>query len=153
MSPKSLLRAPFATSTLEDLAHGAFQSVIPDTRKVKRARRVILCSGKVYYDLVAYQEKNGMKDVVIHRLEMMYPFPHETLAELLGKHPKAEVVWCQEEPKNMGPWPRLLHWFHEYLPDFKVRYVGRPESAAPSVGSSQIDRQQQARLVAEALSE
>lgn len=152
MSPKSLLRAPYATSTMEELATGHFQHVIADPSPPKRVKRIVFCSGKVYYDLSAARKEQNVTDVSIHRLEMLYPFPHQEMAQWLEASPDAEVVWCQEEPKNMGPWPRLLHWFQESFPGRAVRYAGRPESAAPSAGSSKVDRQQQARLVAEALS-
>ena len=152
MSPKSLLRAAYATSTMDELANGAFQHLIPDPQPPKTVKRIVFCSGKVYYDLSAARTEQKAKGVSVHRLEMLYPFPSQEMSAFLDASPDAEVVWCQEEPKNMGPWPRVLHWFQESFPGRSIRYVGRPESAAPSAGSSKVDRQQQARLVAEALS-
>ncbi|MEZ4235651.1 MAG: 2-oxoglutarate dehydrogenase E1 component [Myxococcota bacterium] len=149
-TPKSLLRHPLATSTLEELAAGAFRFVIPEARQ-EPARRVVLCSGKVYYDLLAERDRQERRDVALVRLEQLYPFPAEALRGVLAEHPDAEVIWCQEEPKNMGAWPTFLHWFLEQLPDVRVRYVGRPASASPATGSHHKHSQQQAALVAEAL--
>jgi 2-oxoglutarate dehydrogenase E1 component len=154
MSPKSLLRSPLAVSTLDELAGGAFQHVIADPDEPTDARRVVLCSGKVYYELAAArQEARAAYEVpvALHRVEMLYPFPHLAIGELLDRHPAAEVVWCQEEPRNMGAWPSLFHWFHEHFPGRAIRYVGRPASSSPAGGSHKGDRSAQRRLVREAV--
>lgn len=154
MSPKSLLRSPLATSTLDELATGQFQHVIADPSPPDKPERLVFCSGKVYYELdQARGEAAGSYEVpvALHRIELLYPFPHEAVGELLDAHPDAEVVWCQEEPRNMGAFPTLFHWFHEQFPNRPVRYVGRPASASPAGGSNKGDRAWQRKLVAEAL--
>jgi 2-oxoglutarate dehydrogenase E1 component len=149
LTPKSLLRHPAAVSTVDQLATGAFRTVLADDT-AGPARRVVLCSGKVYYDLLARRDKDQQTDVALVRLEQLYPFPVGALREHL--QPGAEVVWCQEEPRNMGAWPMLMHWFAEHLPELQVRYVGRPPSASPATGSHAKHLAQQAAIVEEALS-
>ncbi len=154
MSPKSLLRSPLATSTLSELASGHFRHVIPDQDEPPEARRIVFCSGKVYYELLqARQEARGEYEVpvALHRVEMLHPFPAAQVRVLLDKHPDAEVVWCQEEPRNMGAWPSLLHWWVDHFPNRPIRYVGRPGSASPAGGSNKADRTLQRSLVAEAI--
>ena len=152
LTPKSLLRHPRATSTLEELATGHFQRVIPDDLDPAGVQRVVLCSGKVYYDLLAEREARGETRVALVRVELLYPFPRLDLAHLFASYPGADVVWCQEEPRNMGAWPTYLHWFSEDPPSGQLpRYVGRPAAAAPAVGSHTEHVLQQQRLVAEAL--
>jgi 2-oxoglutarate dehydrogenase E1 component len=114
----------------------------------------VFCTGKVYFELLAERQARTSEyavPVALHRVEMLYPFPHAHLRPLLQAHPDAEVVWCQEEPKNQGSWPLLQTWFREQFPERAVRYVGRPASASPAGGSNKADRAQQKRLVAEAL--
>ncbi len=154
MSPKSLLRHKEAVSTLDELASGQFQNVIGETEKLvaKNVRRVIVCAGKVYYELAAYRREHKCNDVAILRMEQLYPFPHADFKAALAKFPRAtEVVWCQEEPQNQGAWYRLRAYFRaDALPDQVVAYAGRPVSASTAVGymSKHIERQQQ--LVADA---
>ncbi len=150
LTPKSLLRHPEATSTLDELASGAFRPVIPDD-EVRSARRVVLCSGKVYFDLLARRRQLEITDVALVRVEQLYPFPAAEIAAELGKHPDAEVVWCQEEPRNMGAWPSYLQWFSDHLPAVRVRYVGRPDAASPATGSLKKHVEGQTALVAAAL--
>ncbi len=155
MTPKSLLRHPLAVSTLEELAHGRFQPVIPELDPIDPAgvKRLVLCSGKVYYDLLRTRREAEQHDVAIVRMEQLYPFPKAELEAVYASYPEAEIVWCQEEPKNMGGWPQLLHWFLEHLPaDRLPRYVGRPAAASPATGSHHKHVQQQEALVSEALS-
>jgi 2-oxoglutarate dehydrogenase E1 component len=154
MSPKSLLRHKAAVSTLEDLAEGKFQTVIGDAEKLaaKNVRRVIVCSGKVYYDLAEFRRENKIEDMAIVRLEQLYPFPHADFKAEMAKYPQAtEVVWCQEEPQNQGAWYRLRAYLrgdigHEQL----LAYAGRPISASPAVGYMSKHLAQQQQLVREA---
>jgi 2-oxoglutarate dehydrogenase E1 component len=154
MSPKSLLRHKEAVSTLDGFATGRFQNVIGETEKLvaKNVRRVIVCAGKVYYELAAYRREHKQSDVAILRMEQLYPFPHADFKAALAKFPNAtEVVWCQEEPQNQGAWYRLRAYLRaDALPDQVVAYAGRPVSASTAVGymSKHLERQQQ--LVADA---
>jgi len=153
MTPKSLLRHKLAVSSLDELANGHFQLLIPEQDKkvtVNKVRKVILCSGKVYYDLLEYRTKNEIKDVAIIRVEQLYPFPYEELREELARYKKAaEVVWCQEEPKNQGAWFISRDRLTDCLAHNKqtLHYAGRPASAAPAVGYPKLHQQQQAELV------
>jgi 2-oxoglutarate dehydrogenase E1 component len=136
MTPKSLLRHPDATSTLDDLAAGGFSSVLADHEPpAGPVRRVVLCSGKVWTELLAERRKRQDAGVALVRVEMLYPFPARAIAAEVAKYPGAEVVWCQEEPKNMGAWPSFAQWFADELPELRVRYVGRPAAASPATGS------------------
>jgi 2-oxoglutarate decarboxylase len=157
MTPKSLLRLPAATSTVEELTTGGFQPVIDDTevRERERVRRIILCSGKVHYDLNTARRKSGDERVCILRLEQFYPFPEKRLREIFSSYPNAtQLVWAQEEPKNMGGWtfvePRLMNMLPRCDRPF---YVGRAASASPATGSYTIHELEQRRLVDQALTE
>jgi 2-oxoglutarate dehydrogenase E1 component len=154
MSPKSLLRHKAAVSTLEDLAQGKFYTVIPESEKLaaKDVRRVIVCSGKVYYDLVDYRRENKVADMAIIRLEQQYPFPHADFRAEIAKYPAAtEVVWCQEEPQNQGAWYRLRAYLRNDIEEKQVlAYAGRPISASPAVGYMSKHIAQQQQLVREA---
>ncbi len=154
MTPKSLLRHPLATSTLEELANGSFHPVLPELDDLDPAgvKRLVLCSGKVYYELLRARRAAEQSDVALVRLEQLYPFPTAQLEAVYATYTQAEVVWCQEEPKNMGGWPQLLHWFLEHLPaDRLPRYVGRPAAASPATGIHNKHVQEQNALVTEAL--
>jgi 2-oxoglutarate dehydrogenase E1 component len=149
MSPKSLLRHKEAVSSLDDLAEGRWHNVIGEVEKInaKNVKRVILCSGKVYYELAAYRREHKIADVAIIRLEQQYPFPHADFKEQIAKFPNAtEIIWCQEEPQNQGAWYRLRAYFRaDALPNQVVAYAGRPVSATTAVGymSKHLERQQQ----------
>jgi 2-oxoglutarate dehydrogenase E1 component len=139
MTPKSLLRAKDAASDLAELAKGEFETVISEKDRAiepKKVKRVIFCSGKVYYDLVNTRRDRKENDVAILRLEQLYPFPHKTLAAELKKFPAAnELVWCQDEPANQGPWFYVQHHLLENMADGqKLGYAGRAASASPAVG-------------------
>ena len=156
MTPKSLLRHPQAVSTLEDFSEGAFQKVISDQgdRDPARAPFVILCSGKVYYDLVDARAADGeLSDVPILRLEQLYPFPADPLADALAAYPDGtEIRWVQEEPANMGAWRFVRERFdHDAFDRFKLVRVSRPESASPATGSGSSHKLEQTRLMAGAL--
>ena len=149
MTPKSLLKKKEAGSVAADFTNGRFQEVLSDPRTPdpKDVRRLILCSGKVYYDLDEYRVANDAKDTAILRLEQLYPLPRKALLELSAKYPKAlsKVVWCQEEPKNMGAWSHLAPKLADL--DLRARYAGRPAAASPATGSAKIHAAEQADLV------
>ncbi|HSD47348.1 MAG TPA: hypothetical protein VLB87_12040, partial [Pyrinomonadaceae bacterium] len=155
MTPKSLLRLPAASSSIEELASGGFQPLIDDAEITDReaVTRVVLCSGKVYYDLIEARKKTEERNVAVVRLEQFYPFPAQSIRETLAKYPNAKVlVWAQEEPQNMGGWT----FVHERLENLlqgceRPKYVGRSASASPATGSYSIHQKEQAELVAEAL--
>lgn len=156
MTPKSLLRHRLAVSSMEDLANGQFQLVIPemDDIDVKQVRKVVICSGKVYYDLLEERRANNQTDVALVRIEQLYPFPEEELSAILKTYTNAtRVVWCQEEPKNQGAWYSVRHRFHSSLAEGQtLHYAGRAPSASPAVGSPNLHREQQITLVKQALS-
>ena len=155
MTPKGLLRLKQASSTLGDLAEGAFQPVLDDaTADKEQVRRLVLCSGKVYYDLAGHELRESATHVAIARIEQLYPFPVEQKAALVASYPKlAEVVWAQEEPQNMGPWRAIRHRLEENLPEgVGLRYVGRPWRASPSEGYPTAHLREQDRIIREALS-
>jgi 2-oxoglutarate dehydrogenase E1 component len=152
MTPKSLLRHKRAVSPLDELVHGRFQEVLEDPDRPGTTRRLVFCSGKVYYDLAEARENRGLKDVELIRLEQLYPFPLDQLKEIAENRKNLEhVVWAQEEPMNRGAWsymePRLLNLFE----DIPLQYSGRRAAASPAVGSLNTHRQEQAALVSEAL--
>ncbi|MBI3100237.1 MAG: 2-oxoglutarate dehydrogenase E1 component [Burkholderiales bacterium] len=153
-TPKSLLRNKDATSPLSEFTKGAFQTVIPEQdqaicKKADKVKRVIACSGKVYYDLVKKRTENEIGDVAIIRVEQLYPFPHKAFAAELKKYAHAtEIVWCQDEPQNQGAWFFIQHNIHEnMLEGQKLGYAGRAASASPAVGYSHLHQEQQKALV------
>ena len=151
MTPKSLLRAKDAASPLSEFTKGSFQTVIPENRELKadKVRRVVACSGKVYYDLVRKREERGSDDVAILRIEQLYPFPHKVFAGELRRYPNlVDVVWCQDEPQNQGAWFFVQHYIHENMTEGqKLGYAGRSASASPAVGYSHLHQEQQKALV------
>ena len=158
-TPKSLLRNKDATSPLSEFTKGAFQTVIAeqDANVVKNAakvKRVIACSGKVYYDLVKKRVEKEINDVAIIRVEQLYPFPHKAFAAELKKFPNAtDIVWCQDEPQNQGAWFFIQHNIHENMVEGqKLGYSGRAASASPAVGYSHLHQEQQKALVEGAFS-
>jgi 2-oxoglutarate dehydrogenase E1 component len=155
MTPKSLLRHQLSVSSLEDITKGAFQPLIPevDEQDAQAVRTVVLCAGKVYYDLLEARRKHEREDVAILRVEQIYPFPREQLIRELERYPEAmDVVWCQEEPQNQGAWYQTQHNIIECMRSSqRLRYAGRPASAAPAVGHFPTHIEQQRALVAQAL--
>ena len=155
MTPKSLLRLPAATSTIEDLAAGGFQPLIDDATITDRdaVKRIVLCSGKVYYDLAEARGKTENREVAIVRLEQFYPFPANSLRETLAKYPNAhQLVWAQEEPQNMGGWTFVQDRLENLLGGGeRPQYVGRSASASPATGSYSIHQKEQAELISTAL--
>jgi len=153
-TPKSLLRNKDATSPLSEFTKGGFQTVIPENneaviKKADKVKRVICCSGKVYYDLVKKREERGDDDVAILRVEQLYPFPHKAFGAELKKYPNAtDIVWCQDEPQNQGAWFFVQHYIHENMLDGqKLGYAGRAASASPAVGYAHLHQEQQKTLI------
>ncbi|HEX5129802.1 MAG TPA: 2-oxoglutarate dehydrogenase E1 component, partial [Usitatibacter sp.] len=156
MTPKSLLRKKEAASPLQDLASGGFQVIIPEVEKLaaKKVKRVVFCSGKVYYDIAAERAKRSIEDIAIVRIEQLYPFPHDEFQAQVDLYANAKsIVWCQEEPGNQGAWHRIQHYLHRHMrPDQTLSYAGRASSSAPAVGYAQLHAEQQKALVDAALS-
>ena len=159
MTPKSLLRAKLAVSPVADMAGDSrFQTVLPEIDPIDppdAVRRVVLCSGKVYYDLLAERREKKLTHVAIIRIEQLYPFPVLTLPLILGPYKNAEVVWCQEEPMNNGGWTYVDRRIEAVMTglgrNIRPSYVGREEAASPATGQARVHAQQQAALVAQAL--
>lgn len=156
MSPKSLLRHKLATSTLEDFSEGHFHTLIEeidDDIDSKQVTRVVLCSGKVFYDLIEARRQEKLNHVAIMRVEQLYPFPLEELTVQLKRFPLLnQLVWCQEEPQNQGAWYQIRHRFFDLLgKSAKLGYAGRPMSASPAVGQFSVHIEQQKAVVEAAL--
>ncbi|MCK5830950.1 MAG: 2-oxoglutarate dehydrogenase E1 component [Methylococcales bacterium] len=155
MSPKSLLRHKLATSTLEDLTAGEFLPIISeiDEFKANKITRLIMCSGKVYYDLLERRRSDELDTVAIIRIEQLYPFPSDLFKSEINKYPNLQhIVWCQEEPKNQGAWYQSKHHFYDNIEqDFTISYAGRPASAAPAVGNHVVHIEQQKAVIHAAL--
>lgn len=157
LSPKSLLRHKLAISTLEDLAEGSFQTVIPeiDTQDTAKVERLVLCSGKVYYDLLEKRRAEGREDIAIVRIEQLYPFPEDDLMEAIAPYANLKhVVWCQEEPMNQGAWYSSQHHLRRSIGNHNrnlvLEYAGRDASAAPACGYASIHAEQQEKLLQDA---
>ena len=154
MTPKSLLRHKLAVSSLDEFAKGGFQRLIPDSNATaKKVRRVVLCSGKVYYDLLEEAQRQKLDDVALVRVEQLYPFPRpELIAELQRFATAKDVIWCQEEPLNQGAWYQIRHHLDACLqPKQALRYAGRDRSPAPAVGHMAEHLAELKQLVADAL--
>jgi len=154
MTPKSLLRNKDATSPLSEFTKGSFQTVIPEqdasiAKAAAKVKRIIACSGKVYYDLVKKRTEKKATDVAIVRVEQLYPFPHKAFAAEIKKYPNVtDIVWCQDEPQNQGAWFFIQHNIHENMREGqKLGYAGRAASASPAVGYSHLHDDQQSALV------
>lgn len=157
LTPKSLLRHSACVSTLEELADGSFETVIPDAtvEEPGNVQRVLLCSGKLFYELAARRDHDQRQDIAVIRLEQLYPFPSRRLAAALQPYPdKTPLVWVQEEPHNMGAWPFLLRELGEQVAErFPLQGLTRPESASPATGSKSAHKLEQQRLIDAALAE
>jgi 2-oxoglutarate dehydrogenase E1 component len=155
MTPKSLLRHKASTSSLDDLENGQFQLVIDDPARPQadKVKRVVFCSGKVYFDLASQRDEDGIDDIALVRVEQLYPFPREELQDILAHYGNAkEVVWCQEEPLNQGAWFQIRHHIQACISNGQeLFYAGRAGSASPAVGYYQVHLEQQKRLVSDAL--
>jgi len=160
MTPKSLLRNKLCVSNLDDmLEEKSFHRVMDDKNKSinnKDVKRLVICSGKVFYDLFEAREKNKLFNIKILRLEQIYPFPIKSLQEFISKSPQAEIIWCQEEPENMGSWSFIDRRLEKVLIDCNCKYkrpvyVGRPEAASPATGTMSRHIKEQKKLVNQAL--
>ena len=154
LTPKSLLRHPAVVSPLENFTSGEFRKILPDTRESqKNTRRVLLCSGKVYYELDEKRQELKADHVAIVRLEQFYPLGNDVLLDALKDYPAGvDLVWVQEEPANMGAWPFMKVRFGDFLAEhnYKLRRVSRVESASPATGSANTHKLEQGELVNEA---
>jgi 2-oxoglutarate dehydrogenase E1 component len=154
MTPKSLLRHPKAVSTLQDCAGGGFREILPDVlnRPADQVKRVLLCSGKLYYELAEYREQNKREDVALIRLEQLHPLRRELLESTLAPfRDGTPVCWVQEEPANMGPWVYMRIHFGDFISTrFKFSGITRPPSASPAAGSHRRHKQEQAELITRA---
>ena len=149
MSPKSLLRHPKVVSPLDEFTSGRFREVLPDTTvKAKEVKRVVLCTGKVYFDLEEAREKEKNTQVALVRLEQLHPLPKKQIFDVLNSYKGAEVVWVQEEPENMGYWNYLLRLLYQELP---MRVIARKSSASPATGYNKVHVEEQRNLIAQAL--
>jgi 2-oxoglutarate decarboxylase len=155
MTPKYLLRLAAAASKLEDLSEGRFHPVLaePGIEDPSKVTRLVLCSGKVYYDIVGHAAREGNAGVAVGRVELLYPFPQSELLELIGSYPNLkEVIWVQEEPRNMGARAHMAPRLLQILPDhLEFGYVGRPERAASGEGYPAAHNKEQGRIVTTAL--
>ena len=154
MTPKGLLRLRDAASSLDDLAQGGFRPVLDDPAADReRVQRLVLCTGKVYYDIVGHELREGAAEVAVARVEQLYPYPTESVGELVAGYPRLEeVVWAQEEPQNMGAWRATRHRLEEVLPDgARLRYTGRPWRASTSEGYPTAHLREQDRIARAAL--
>jgi len=155
MTPKSLLRHEMAVSSLEDLAHGEFATVIDDIDKLNAAnvKRLVLSSGKVYFDLLKARRATNNNEVALVRVEQLYPFPVAEMETVMARYPNArEVVWCQEEPQNQGAWYQIRHRLQTLVGKRELLYAGRPPAAAPATGITKIHELEQRGLIEAALS-
>jgi 2-oxoglutarate dehydrogenase E1 component len=156
LTPKSLLRHPRCVSSLAELADGRFQPVLDDAGERGRVRRIVLTSGKLYYDLLKARDDKRRDGIALVRLEQLYPFAAEALSRVLERYPRgAELVWAQEEPRNMGAWRFVREHFldgHVAAADGRQpRYVGRPDSASPATGSYKLHVAEQEAILEDAL--
>ena len=155
MSPKSLLRHKLAASHLDELTTGTFRPIIPeiDDLDPKKVKRIVMCSGKIYYDLLEKRREDQRKDVAIIRMEQLYPFPATLMKKELQRYSNAtEFYWCQEEPKNQGAWFTSQHHVRGLLAkEHYLEYAGRPFSAAPAVGYMALHKEQLRQLIEQAL--
>jgi len=156
-TPKSLLRSKDAASPITELTQGGFQAVIGEVDKLKvdKVRRIIACSGKVYYELLAVRRNKGIQDMAIIRIEQLYPFPHDDFTAQIAAYPNAtEVVWCQEEPGNQGAWHRIQHYLLRHMRSgMHLDYALRPSSAAPAAGYLAVHQEQQKAVIEAAFRE
>ena len=156
MSPKWILRHKLATSSLEELANGEFHNVIDDQLEPAEVRRVVLCSGKVYYHLLEERQERGINDIALIRLEQLYPFPDDELEDILRPYSNIEdIIWCQEEPMNQGAWyssqHHMRHVIQHLKPELHLSFVGRESSAAPASGYMSVHLEEQKQFINQAL--
>ncbi len=155
MTPKSLLRHPLATSSLEELSEGVFHNMIDEIDDIAadKVERVVFCSGKVYYELLQERRKQELNNIAIVRVEQLYPFPHAEMDTIMQRYQHVkDFVWCQEEPQNQGAWYCSQHHFVDAIPaGAKLTYAGRKASASPACGYMSVHNKEQQALIADAL--
>jgi 2-oxoglutarate dehydrogenase complex dehydrogenase (E1) component-like enzyme len=155
MTPKSLLRHAKVFSSIDDLTKGVFHPVLDDATvsDAKSIRKLVVCSGKIYYELLAARDQRKATDTAIVRIEQLYPFPEAEFSEVLARYPAAgEIVWVQEEPRNMGAWAFVRGWIQPVIlaQHRQLGYAGRPEAASTAPGSLKRHQQEQAELIEQA---
>jgi 2-oxoglutarate dehydrogenase E1 component len=149
-TPKSLLRSPAAVSNFSELTSSSFREVIGDSVDPSRVRKVVFSTGKVYYDLLAARQAKQAEDVALVRIEELYPFPEQQIRNVLARYSAGvELIWCQEEPRNMGAW-RFVYGYFKGM-DKVIHYAGRVKNASPAVGSAKRHAEEQKRLIEDAL--
>jgi 2-oxoglutarate dehydrogenase E1 component len=147
MTPKGLLRHPSCVSGLDELTTGGFREIIDDAEAdPRKVLRVVFCTGKIYYDLLAYRRENKRKDVALVRFEQLYPMPEPQLDALYLRYPKAEYYWVQEEPKNMGAWTYMLR----FEQNRNLKLISRKSSASPATGYAKVHEKEQQNIVVQA---
>jgi 2-oxoglutarate dehydrogenase E1 component len=152
MAPKSLLRHKEAVSPLEELVSGHFREMLQDPEPPEHARRLVLCSGKVFYDLLAARREREIRDVAIVRIEQFYPFNQELFGEAVAPFSDVEdVLWVQEETRNRGAWSYMSPILRDAFPEREPLYVGRAPSASPATGSMRVHREEQEQIIHQAL--
>ena len=135
---------------MDELATGEFFPVYYDAdADPTKVKRVVFCSGKIYYQLLEAREQNKSEKVALIRLERLYPFPEQEVQQVLQHYPDAEIVWCQEEPRNMGAWPMMDEWLGGSLGGRPPRYIGRKAAASPATGSPKVHREEQSQITEE----
>jgi 2-oxoglutarate dehydrogenase E1 component len=151
-TPKAMLRLRGATSEVSDFTSGKFEPIIDEVRSIDKAavRRVILTSGKIYYDLMGEIEKREASDVAVVRMEQYYPLPIEEVNGVLAQYPNADLVWTQDEPENQGAWPFICLELAKHLTGRTIKVASRPASASPATGSSKRSAQEQVDLIEKA---
>jgi 2-oxoglutarate dehydrogenase E1 component len=153
MTPKSLLRNPRAVSPVDALVNDRFHHILedPNVEDNEKIQRLLLCSGKIYYELADHREKVGRDDIAIARIEQLFPFRHQSMQSLLDMYPNAEeFVWVQEEPKNMGAYRHIEAILREHF-EIELPYVGREPNASPAVASTKMHQQEQERILINAI--
>jgi len=150
MSPKSLLRHAKCISDIDELTTGSFQELFDDTNTIaaKKVTRVVYCSGKIYYDLLAYKEENKRTDTAIVRIEQLYPLPLTQIDKIVAKYENAKFAWVQEEPSNMGAWRHVLSTYRNAT----LTCISRKASASPATGYKQVHLKEQASIIESAFS-
>jgi 2-oxoglutarate dehydrogenase E1 component len=149
-TPKSLLRSTAAVSSFSELTGSGFREIIGDMLDPSQVRKIVFCTGKVYYDLLAAREAQKIRDIALVRIEQLYPFPDQPVLDLLARYrSNVEIIWCQEEPRNMGAW-RFAYGYFKGLGHI-IKYAGRQKNASPAAGSAKRHAEEQKRLVEDAL--